>query len=162
MAFDFQNERRRAHALLDRLPPSKLGAVRTLMEVMVDEDDEELTEEDRAAIQAGLDSLDKRGGIPHEEILAEFGLTMAKRSQQFQEAANDLRTKPAQNTQGQAVAAAPRAKVAQVDHAAAVSVPEKRASYDNTVANAETNSKAAFNLDSNTNLSWLLFNGIDG
>jgi hypothetical protein len=77
MAFDFQNERRRAHALLDRLPPSKLGAVRTLMEVMVDEDDEELTEEDRAAIQAGLDSLDKRGGIPHEEILAEFGLTMA-------------------------------------------------------------------------------------
>jgi hypothetical protein len=51
--------------------------MRTLMEVMVDEDDEELTEEDRAAIQAGLDSLDKRGGIPHEEILAEFGLTMA-------------------------------------------------------------------------------------
>jgi outer membrane lipoprotein SlyB len=95
-------------------------------------------------------------------VAHEFGLTMAKRSQQFQEAANDLRTKPPQNSQGQAVAAAPRTKVAQVDHAAAVSVPEKRASYDNTVANAETNSKAAFNLDSNTNLSWLLFNGLDG
>lgn len=95
-------------------------------------------------------------------VAHEFGLTMAKRSQQFQEAASDLRTKPAQNSQGQAVAAAPRTKVAQVDRAASVSVPEKRASYDKTVASAESNSKAAFNLDSNTNLSWLLLDGLEG
>lgn len=76
MVLDFQKERKQAHALLDRLPPSKLGAVRTLLEVMVDEGDEELTEEDRAAIQAGLDSLEKHGGIPHEQVLADFGLTM--------------------------------------------------------------------------------------
>ena len=75
MALDLQQEREQAHALLDLLPPAKLGAVRSLLEVMVD--DEELTVEDRAAIQAGLDSLDKNGGIPMEEILADFGLTMA-------------------------------------------------------------------------------------
>lgn len=70
-------ERLQAHALRDRLPPAKLDAVRGLLEVMVDEDDEELTAADRAAIQAGLDSLDKYGAIPMEEVLADFGLTTA-------------------------------------------------------------------------------------
>jgi hypothetical protein len=75
---NLNQEREQAHALLDLLPPAKLGAVRSLLEVMVDEDDDgELTEEDRAAIQAGLDSLDKNGGIPMEEILADFGLSVA-------------------------------------------------------------------------------------
>ena len=77
MALDLQQERQQAHALLDLLPPAKLGAVRSLLEVMVDDDDEELTEDDRAAIQAGLDSLDKNGGVPMEDVLADFGLTMA-------------------------------------------------------------------------------------
>jgi len=75
MALDLQQERQQAHALLDLLPPAKLGAVRSLLEMMVDEDDE-LTEEDRAAIQAGLASLDKNGGIPMEEVLAGLGLTV--------------------------------------------------------------------------------------
>jgi len=52
MALDFQQEREQAHALLDRLPPAKLGAVRSLLEVMVDDDDE-LTTEDRAAMPQG-------------------------------------------------------------------------------------------------------------
>lgn len=78
MALDLQQERQQAHALLDLLPPAKLGAVRSLLEVMIDEDDdEELTAEDRAAIQAGLDSLDKHGPVPMEDVLADFGLTMA-------------------------------------------------------------------------------------
>lgn len=79
MALDLQQERQQAHALLDLLPPAKLGAVRSLLEVMLDEDDgeEELTEEDRAAIQAGLDSLEKHGTVSMEEVLADFGLTMA-------------------------------------------------------------------------------------
>jgi hypothetical protein len=78
MNLDLQQERQQAHALLDLLPPAKLGAVRTLLEVMVDEEDEEeLTEADRAAIQAGLDSLQKHGPIPMEDVLADFGLTMA-------------------------------------------------------------------------------------
>jgi len=74
MALDLQQERQQAHALLDLLPPAKLGAVRSLLEVMVDDD--ELTEADRTAIQAGLDSLDSNGGIPMEDVLADFGLTM--------------------------------------------------------------------------------------
>jgi hypothetical protein len=78
MALDFQEERLQAHALLDLLPPAKLGAVRTLLEVMVEDDDDRLTAEDRAAIQAGLDSLDKNGGVPMEDVLADFGLTMAE------------------------------------------------------------------------------------
>jgi hypothetical protein len=75
---DLSQERRQAHALLDLLPPAKLGAVCSLLEVMVDEGDgEELTEEDRVAIQVGLDSLKKHGPIPMDEVLADFGLTMA-------------------------------------------------------------------------------------
>jgi hypothetical protein len=79
MALDLQQERQQAHALLDLLPPAKLGAVRSLLEVMVEdeEDGDELTEGDRAAIQAGLASLDKNGGVPMEEVLADFGLTLA-------------------------------------------------------------------------------------
>jgi hypothetical protein len=77
MAFDLQQERQQAHALLDLLPPAKLGVVRSLLEVMINGDDEELTEEDRAAIRVGLDSLEKYGSTPMEDVLAEFGLTMA-------------------------------------------------------------------------------------
>jgi hypothetical protein len=78
MALDPQQERQQAHALLDLLPPAKLVAVRSLLEVMIDDDDDELTDEDRAAIQAGLASLDKNGSVPMEDVLADFGLTMAE------------------------------------------------------------------------------------
>jgi hypothetical protein len=77
MALDLHEERQQAHALLDLLPPAKLGAVRSLLEVMIDDDDEELSAQDRAAIQAGLDSLDRNGGVPMEDVLADFGFTMA-------------------------------------------------------------------------------------
>jgi hypothetical protein len=79
MELTLSQERQQAHALIDLLPPAKLGAVRNLLEVMVDgDDDEELTAEDRAAIQAGLDSIDKNGTVPMEDVLADFGLTMAE------------------------------------------------------------------------------------
>jgi hypothetical protein len=83
---------------------------------------------------------------------------MARRSQQFQEAANDLRTRPPVNGQGAPIPRAAPSRVASVDRAATVSVPEKRASFDNTVANAEKSSKAAFDLDNNASLSWVLIN----
>ncbi|MBY0505465.1 MAG: hypothetical protein K2X03_16245 [Bryobacteraceae bacterium] len=76
MAVDLQQELKQAHALLDQLPLAKVGAVRSLLEVMVD-DDEELTEEDRLAIAEGLDSLEKHGTVSMEEVLSDFGLTMA-------------------------------------------------------------------------------------
>ena len=74
MESNYQQERQQAHTLLDLLPAAKVGAVRGLLEVMVD-DDEELSEEDHAAIQAGLASLDKGRSVPMETVLADFGLT---------------------------------------------------------------------------------------
>jgi hypothetical protein len=63
--------------VLDRLPPEKLGAVRSLLEVMIDGDaDEPATDEDRR-LRDGKAWFAQRGGhgIPMEEVLAEFGLT---------------------------------------------------------------------------------------
>ena len=94
-------------------------------------------------------------------IAHEFGLTMARRSQQFQQAANDLRTRPPVAAQGAPATRAAPSRIAQVDRAASVSVPEKRASFDKTVASAQSNSKAAFDLDNNAKLGWLPPLGFD-
>ena len=77
-------ERRQAHALLDMLPAEKLNAVRSLLEVMVEPlarslalapvEDEEITPETGAALDRARASLARGEGIPHEEILREFGL----------------------------------------------------------------------------------------
>jgi hypothetical protein len=48
-----------------------------------------------------------------------------------------------------------------VDRAASVSVPEKRASFDKTVASAQTSSKAAFDIDNGAKLSWRVPAGFD-
>jgi hypothetical protein len=66
--------RSHVHALVDQLPPSQLSAVETLLESMIDE--EEISPADRAAIQTGIDSLDRGHGVPMEDVLADFGLTM--------------------------------------------------------------------------------------
>lgn len=78
MALDLQQELKQAHALLDQLPPAKLGAVRSLLEVMVDDDEkEELTEEDRRALRASDEYFRNGGeGIPFEQVVAELGFTM--------------------------------------------------------------------------------------
>lgn len=39
-------------------------------------DDEPLTPEDAAAVRAAIASLEKNGGVPMEDVLADFGLTM--------------------------------------------------------------------------------------
>jgi hypothetical protein len=84
---NFNQQRQQAHAFLDRLPAEQLAAMCGLLETMLSPlerklalapiDDEPLTPEEAAAIQAGADSLDKNGGVPMEEVLADFGLTMA-------------------------------------------------------------------------------------
>ena len=78
MAGDITQERQQVHALLERLSVEKLNAVRSLLEVMVDdEDDEELTEEDRRAIAASRDYFEKGGeGISFEQVVADLGFTM--------------------------------------------------------------------------------------
>lgn len=75
---DLQHERQQAHALIDMLPRAKLEAVRGLLEVMIDEEDEEeLTEEDRRALAASREYFRQGGkGIPFEQVVADLGFTM--------------------------------------------------------------------------------------
>jgi hypothetical protein len=81
MDSDLARERQRAHAYLNRLPENQLSAVRRLPESILSPldrklapmDDEPLTPEEAAAIRAGAASLERNGGIPMEEVLADFG-----------------------------------------------------------------------------------------
>jgi hypothetical protein len=71
--------------LLDQLGPGQFDAVAKLLEVMTrEEDDEELTGEDRRAIAASRDYFrqNPEGGIPFEQMVAECGLTMDQIRQQ--------------------------------------------------------------------------------
>ena len=73
------SDRQHAHRLLDQLGPGQLDAIVKLLEVMVrDDDDEELTAEDRRALVASRDYFrqNPEGGIPFEQVVAECGLTM--------------------------------------------------------------------------------------
>jgi hypothetical protein len=79
-------DKQHAHQLLDRLEPGQLDAVVHLMEVMTDPlaaalarapiDAEPLTEAEQRAIDEADEWLKHNKPIPHEEVLAEFGLTM--------------------------------------------------------------------------------------
>jgi hypothetical protein len=81
---NFDQERRQAHALLDALPAEKLNAVRSLLEVMVEPlarslalaqvEDEDLTPDTAAALDRARASLARGEGVPHDEVLREFGL----------------------------------------------------------------------------------------
>jgi hypothetical protein len=81
---NLDQERRHAHALLDLLPAEKLNAVRSLLEVMVEPlarslalaavEEEEITPATADALDRARASLARGEGIPHEEILREFGL----------------------------------------------------------------------------------------
>lgn len=62
--------RQHVHELIDLLPPERLLAVEGLLKSMLDR------EEDGAVDEAKQWLRENGGkGIPHEEILAEFGLT---------------------------------------------------------------------------------------
>jgi hypothetical protein len=78
MVLDLDQERRQAHALIDLLPPAKLGAVRSLLEVMVhdSEEDEEISAEEEAAVARSKEWFRHNEGIPFEQVVAECGLTM--------------------------------------------------------------------------------------
>ena len=82
-------DRQQAHQFLDRLGPAQFTAVAQLLEVLATqpeplssslaqapiEDDAEITEETAAALNRSRASLARQEGIPHEEVLREFGLT---------------------------------------------------------------------------------------
>ena len=71
--------------MLDQLGPGPLDAVVRLLEVLTHPvsytlanaplDDEPFTEEDRQAVAEAVDWLRHNEPIPHEQVLAEFGLT---------------------------------------------------------------------------------------
>ena len=84
MELNLIEERQKAHALLDMLPVEKLNAVRGLLEAMVEPlarslalaplEEQEITSEMAAELARARASLARGEGIPHEEILREFGL----------------------------------------------------------------------------------------
>jgi hypothetical protein len=88
MAHDSGTEKQQAHELIERLAPSQVSAVVGLLRAMLDPvaraiadaplDDEPVTEEDRQAVARSEAWFEDRGGkgIPMEEVLADFGLTM--------------------------------------------------------------------------------------
>ena len=82
-----EQERQQAHAYLDRLPPAQLSAIRSLLETILDPvsralanapfEDEKISEEEERSVAAAREWLKHNNGIPIEEVLADFGLTLA-------------------------------------------------------------------------------------
>ena len=74
--------KKHAYELSDRLPPTPLSAVVGLLEAMLGPvslanaamEEEEITPETAVALDRARASLARGEGIPHEEILREFGL----------------------------------------------------------------------------------------
>jgi len=76
--------RQHVHALVDQLDPGQLHAVGQLLEVMTDPvarslanapvEAEPVSAEEAAALDEAHAAIARGEGIPHEEILREFGL----------------------------------------------------------------------------------------
>jgi hypothetical protein len=74
-----------AYELIDRIPPTQLSAVVGLLEAMLDPvsraianapiDDEPLTAEEEKALGEAQEWLKHNKGIPHEQVLAELGIS---------------------------------------------------------------------------------------
>jgi hypothetical protein len=74
--------KKHGYELIDRLPPTQLSAVVSLLDAMLDPvslaivlaEEKEITPETAAALYRARASLAPGEGIPHEEIRREFGL----------------------------------------------------------------------------------------
>jgi len=68
----------KAHELIGRLNPDKLAAVVHLLEVMVhdNEEDEEISPEEEAAVARPKEWFQHNEGIPFDQVVAELGFTM--------------------------------------------------------------------------------------
>lgn len=79
------NPKQHAHELIDRMAPAQVSAVVGLLEIMLDPlartladapfDDEPMSEDEAREIAASRAPLAPGEGVPHEEVLAEFGLS---------------------------------------------------------------------------------------
>ncbi len=80
------SERQHAHNLLDRLTIGQLSAVVRLLESIIPpEEDDDLSGAERSAIADAEEWLERNAPIPHEEVLAEFGLTATEWEKMAQE-----------------------------------------------------------------------------
>lgn len=72
-------DKQHAHHLLDRLGPGQFAAVVHLLEAMVSPEGEgdTLSDAERKAVAEADEWLKHNQPIRHEEVLADFGLTMA-------------------------------------------------------------------------------------
>jgi hypothetical protein len=78
-------DKEHAYELIDRLAQTQLAAVVGLIEAMLDPpartlanapfDDEPVSEDEAREIAAARAALSRGEGIPHEQVLAEFGLS---------------------------------------------------------------------------------------
>ena len=79
MVTDLTAKQQHAQHLLARLDPGKLDAVLHLLETMVpDEDGDTLSPAEQKAIAEADEWLKHNAPIPHEQVLAELGLSMAE------------------------------------------------------------------------------------
>jgi len=78
MAASTFEAKQHAYHLLDQLGPGQLAAVVHLLESMISpvEDRDTLSSAERKAIAEANEWLKRNHPIPHEEVLAELGLTM--------------------------------------------------------------------------------------
>jgi hypothetical protein len=80
------DSRQQAHQLIDRMPETQLSGLVQFLETIVDPvasalanapvEDEEIGEEEERAVAEAHEWLKHNKPIPHEEVLAEFGLTL--------------------------------------------------------------------------------------
>jgi hypothetical protein len=86
MLKSMSDTRQHAHELIDRMPETQLSALVGLLETMIDPvaaalrnapfEDEEISEEEERAVAESIEWLKHNKAIPHEQVLAEFGLTL--------------------------------------------------------------------------------------
>jgi hypothetical protein len=86
MANGSSDEKQHAHELIDRMAPGQVSAVVSLLEIILDPlartlasapyDDEPVSQEEAREVEASKAALARGEGIPHEKVLAEFGLSV--------------------------------------------------------------------------------------
>ena len=85
MAQSVVDQKEQAHELIEQLAPSQLLAIVGLLRVMLDPvsqaianapmDDEPVTAEEEKALDESREWFKHNKGIPHEQVLAELGIT---------------------------------------------------------------------------------------
>jgi hypothetical protein len=78
MLKSMSDTRQHAHELIDRMPETQVSALVGLLETIVTPplEDEEISDEEERAVAESIEWLKHNKGIPNEEVLAEFGLTL--------------------------------------------------------------------------------------